>query len=131
MTSSMLCLRTRSRAAAVSLSRGGSRDDLAGDDQTTVQSCSTARAASSLARRHASSTAGDNLPGSVVPNMRSHIIGVMLAKAAQSVPRACIMHRHIGLSVADAIPQSPRAASWGQKSSPTAPRWFQASATSS
>ena len=32
------------------------------------------------------------------------VIGVMLAKAAQSVPRACIMHRHFGLSVADAIP---------------------------
>ena len=46
----------------------------------------------------------DNLPSSVVPNMRSHKIGVMLAKAAQSVPRACIMHRHFGLSVADAIP---------------------------
>ena len=33
--------------ARSSLSRGGSRDDLAGDDQTTEQSCSTARAASS------------------------------------------------------------------------------------
>ena len=30
--------------------------------------------------------------------MRSHKIGVMLAKAAQSVPQACIMHRRFGLS---------------------------------
>ena len=61
----LLCLRSRSRATAVSLGRGGSREDLAGDDQTTVLSCSTARASSSLARRHASSTAGGGITSQV------------------------------------------------------------------